>query len=47
MDGRRDIIYISESEQIEGIKATVRAKGWSKSDVLREVLKARLRQNGI
>jgi hypothetical protein len=47
MDGRHDIIYISESEQIEGIKATVKAKGWSKSDALHEVLKARLRQDGI
>jgi hypothetical protein len=47
MDGRRYNVYISETEQVEGIEATVRAKGWSECDVLREVLKAYVRKDGI
>jgi hypothetical protein len=47
MDDRRYNVYISETEQVEGIEATVRAKGWSEYDVLREVLKAYLRKDGI
>jgi hypothetical protein len=47
MDGKRYNIYISETEQVEGIEAIVKAKGWSKSDVFREALRAYLRHDAI
>jgi hypothetical protein len=47
MDGRRYNICISETEQVEGIEAIVRAKGWSKRNVLRELLQVYLRKDGI
>jgi len=47
MDGKRYNIYISETDQVEGIETIVRAKGWSKSDVFREALRTYLRQDAI
>jgi hypothetical protein len=47
MDGKRYNIYISEAEQVEGIEAIVKSKGWSKSDVFREALRTYLRHDAI
>lgn len=47
MNGRHCNIIVSETGLVEGIEAIVKAKGWSKSDVLHEAVRAYLRQNAI
>ena len=47
MGSRRYNIIVTETALVEGIEIMVKAKGWSKSDVFREAVRAYLRQNAI
>ena len=47
MDDGRYKIIVSETALVEGIEAMVKAKGWTKSNVVCEAVRTHLRQNAI